>query len=190
MPNTSDVPISEQLIILQAAQKQLADATQEIGEHNVREDAHPILLRMIRDLQENESIYTRSEIIQLISDMLLRHTTVKFEEAHPGWLAFYQKHEDHIAKIEADLLALIRRIDVEKEIEANQRTSLDRALQDVENRYAPLLANLAAAYQEAERTKNDILADSYRKSISDTLEEKRKELLKTMEDWSLQYKGK
>ena len=190
MANTPEVPISEQLVILQEAQKTLAEATQNIGEHNQAEDAHPIILRMIRDLQENESIYTRSEIIQIISDMLLRHTTVDFKEAHPGWEAFYKKHEDAIAKIDADLRALINRIDVEKQAEQSQRTSLDKALQDVENRYAPLLANLASAYQEAERTKNDILAESYRKSISDTLEEKRKELLKTMEDWSAQYKGK
>lgn len=185
---STDLQISEQLRILQECEQEMRDMLKQLGEHNQDPDSHPIILRMIKALEESEAMYTRHEIASLIEDRLKLHTAKELRDAHAGYAELVQSLQLQIDKALAEIDGLKKRLDVEQPNAEGYNTALEVALQAVEDKYAPALANLSTAYQEAEKQGNDVLAQSYMDAISTTLEEKRQELLQTMRDWAVNNK--
>ena len=66
---------------------------------------------------------------------------------------------------------------------SKETTTLEQRLQAIEDRYAPVLANIQRALEAATTAGNTVLADSYRESIAQTLNQKNADLMAAVDEW-------
>ena len=185
---SSDLQISDQLAILQQCEVELRDMLLALGTHNQAEDSHPIILRKIKALEESDAMYTRAQIYEMIQNQMELHTKKDFNVAHTGYEEKAKELQLKLDKLEADINTLNTRLNLHTSQIDGYNATLESIMQKIEDKYAPILTNLSTAYQEAERQNNSVLAQSYMDSISTTLEEKRQELLKALNDWAIANK--
>lgn len=62
-------------------------------------------------------------------------------------------------------------------------TTLQQRLQAVEDKYAPIFANLQSGLEAATAAGNTTLADTYKETIAKTLDQKTAELMQVVNDW-------
>lgn len=173
--------LTETIAVLQSAQSDLVAAKKSILDHNIDLDAHPDIREALTKLIEGEAIYTRTEIKKLIADGLAVHVATAFDKAHTGW-------EDYNTALQTTLNGLIDKVAaLEKRLDAANGTAnmteLEKQLQAVEDKYAPILASLQDSFSAAEKAGQTVLAEEFKNSISKTLDEKKKELLAVMTAW-------
>lgn len=173
--------LSEAIYAVQQAEAKLLAAIDELELHKQDPDAHAALWQAIRELQESDQVYTRQEIVEIITEKLADHEAKTFDVAHPGFEDYNTALVEQIDALTASIEAIQNRLDGEA---ANSgQTDLQKELQAIEDKYAPILANLQESYAQAVEQGNDVLAETYRNSIQTTLDQKRDEMLAVMEEW-------
>ena len=173
--------LTEAIAVLQSAQADLVAARKTIVDHNIDLEAHADIREALTRLIEGEAIYTRSEIKKLIADGLAAHVATAFDKAHAGW-------GDYNTALQTTLNGLIAKVDaLEKRLDAaagtENMTELEKQLQAVEDKYAPILSNLQESFSAAEKANQTVLAEECKSSIAKTLDEKKNELLAVMTAW-------
>ena len=175
------IQMSEAIAALQKAQLQLSEAVAAIGEHNQSSEAHPIILRLIEDLKHSEAIFSRSQVRALVDEVLNEHTSKKIDEAHTGFKDIIDEITNRQAKIESDMEVLTDKVNGTAQ---GAKSKLERAIMQVEDKYAPVLASLQSTLSNAELAGQTALADATKAQISEVLADKRVELINVMEAWS------
>ena len=173
------------IVALQDAQAKLVEFHSALSNHNVDEDAHEDIRRAILKLTEGEAIYTREQINQLIATAVEAHTEKDFKIAHEGWDEWEQALTTKLASIETRMTELEDKLNG---ITASQG-GLQAELQRIENKYAPIIENLAAALQAAEEAGNSELATQYRVTMKATLDQKTNELIEAAQKWQNEHSG-
>lgn len=173
--------LTEALAILQETQTKLSEALNALSQHNIDEEAHPGLQEIVQNILNSEAVYTKDQINEMVKNGIASHTEASFEEAHPGWETFQTTLESKLNQLSYDITAINNRLDVE---DANSgKTDIQKILQKIEDKYAPILENLQSAFQQAVDANNTMLAEQYKETIGKTLEEKKNELTQAMEDY-------
>ncbi len=165
--------------ILQSAQEALESAHRDLINHNIDLNAHADIRALIDEKFSGDAIYTRPQIEQIITDGLQEHKDTRFSEAHPGWEDFNTTLTTRLATIENDIQDIKDWIDGK----SKETTTLEQRLQAIEDRYAPVLANIQRALEAATTAGNTVLADSYRESIAQTLNQKNADLMAAVDEW-------
>ena len=173
--------MTEAIAAIQAAQADTVAATKALVDHNIDLEAHPDIRELLDRLINGEAIYTRSEINKLIEIGLKAHADTPFDEAHPGWSEYNTATQNTLNSLSDKIDALEIRLD--KAEGTGDMTDLQRQLQAVEDRYAPIIAGLQTSFSAAEKNGQTALATEYMNSISRTLDQKKDDLLKVMSDW-------
>lgn len=168
--------LSTAIAQMQETQQLLVDAIAQLTAHDTNELAHEEIRNLIYALQEQDVMYTRDDILHLINQGILDHTTKAFDQAHSGW-------EEYSANLEARLLTIEHNLSVvQGKVEGiDIRTDLELAIQAIENKYAPILANLQNSFRDAEQNGSEILAQEYANAIARTLDEKKAEIMDVLE---------
>jgi chromosome segregation ATPase len=168
---------------LQEAEADLVAATKTISEHNTDETAHQDIRDAIDALKEVDAIYTKTEIEQLINEKVDAHTELTYDKAHPGW-------SDYETALQSKLTQLTTAIEELQDKLAGKEqedSDLQTALQEIEDKYAPIIENISKALQAAEEAGNDDLADQYKTTLKETLDQKTKELIAATEKWQSEH---
>ena len=173
--------ITEVLAAMQDQQKDMVAATRALLEHNVDLTAHADIREKLQQLIDSDAIYTRTEINALIAAGLKEHADKAFDVAHPGWDAYNKENQGIIASLTTKVEALTKRLDAASG--TGDMTDLERQLQAVENKYAPILAALQTTFAEAEKNGQTVLAEEYKSTIATTLQQKTTDLLAVMTAW-------
>ena len=173
--------IAEAIAYLQDAQKSLVAATEALNGHNISLEAHEDIRKLIDELKNSETIYTKQQIVALVKETIAAHVDKPFQEAHPGWEEYASDIEKQLASIAGRLTSLESWRD--NGASETPKTDLEKALQAVEDKYAPILQSLQNAFRDAEKQGNTALSDEIKKSIAVTLDQKKDELLKVMKQW-------
>lgn len=173
--------VTDAIAALQAAQKTLVDATKSIETHNIDLEAHADIRELIQKLMDSDVVYTKTEIRALIDAGLKTHLDTVFDKAHPGWDVYNKNTQSTLEDLAGKLETLEGRLDTLTGTAG--MTDLQKQLQAVEDRYAPILAGLQASFSQAEKNGQTTLAEEYKNSISRTLDEKKNELLAVMTTW-------
>lgn len=165
--------------ILQDAQKELEQAHKDLINHNIDLHAHQDLRDLIAERFSGDAIYTRAQIEQILIDGLQEHKNTVFSEAHPGWDDYNTNLTNRLATIENDIK------DIKDWIAGKTKatTTLQQRLQAVEDKYAPIFANLQSGLEAATAAGNTTLADTYKETIAKTLDQKTAELMQVVNDW-------
>lgn len=165
--------------MLQSAQEELEKAHAALIQHNIALDAHQDIRDLIDEKFSGDAIYTRPQIQALIAEGLQEHKDIDFKDAHPGWSDFSTALENRLAIIENDIQ------DIKDWIAGKSKevTTLQQRLQAVEDKYAPILVNLQTAMEAATTAGNIVLADTYKNTIAQTLNQKTAELMNIVEVW-------
>ena len=171
------------VVALQEAQAKLVEVYTALSNHNVDENAHEDIRRAILNLTEGEAIYTREQINQLIASSISTHTQKDFKVAHAGWDAWERALTTKLASLETRMDELEDKLNG---ITASQG-GLQAELQLIENKYAPIIENLAAALQAAEEAGNSELATQYRVTMKATLDQKTNELIEAAQKWQNEH---
>jgi predicted negative regulator of RcsB-dependent stress response len=170
---------------LQVAHTKLAEALEALNTHNTDEDAHPAIQEQIDELRESDTMYTREEIVTLITNQLVEHEAKDFKTAHPGWEEYDAELTETLSTITGSITSIKNRLD---NIENDEETTdLQKLLQAVEDKYAPILTSLQNAFKLYEENNQEELAAQTKQTIADTLDQKRDELMKVMEDWQKEH---
>lgn len=168
---------------LQEAEATLVAAKKELIDHNIDESAHADIREAIAALKEVDAIYTKTEIEQLINEKVDAHTELTYDKAHPGW-------EDYEKALQSKLTQLTTAIEELQDKLAGkdkEDSDLQSTLQVIEDKYAPIIENLSKALQAAEEAGNDELAEQYKATLKDTLDQKTKELIEATEKWQAEH---
>jgi hypothetical protein len=178
-------PNLDQLILeLQEAQQRCVEAIERLNQHNVSEDAHDYILELIRgirrELSNSETIYTRSQIEELVDRKMNAHLETYFKDAHPGWAEWEQYLTTKLSTIDDSITRMKYRLD---QLTAS-KTTLGMAIQEVENRYSPIIENLTNSIKIAEEDGNTDLADQYRAGLINTINRRNEEILTIINNWS------
>lgn len=171
------------IVALQEAQAKLVQAYTEFAKHNVDDKAHEDIRRAILKLTEGEAIYTREQINQLIADGIGAHIEKDFKIAHEGWDVWEKALTTKLSSFETRMQELNDKLNG---ITASQG-GLQAELQRIENKYAPIIENLAAALQAAEEAGNTELANQYRVTMKATLDQKTNELIEAAQKWQNEH---
>lgn len=174
---------SDMLAALQEAQKTLSEAIRDLAKHNQAEQAHPIILRLIQDMKDAK-VYSRVQIREMIEEEIAEHEKKSLAQAHKEALEQVQGLSQRCAKLEAELQSLTARIDGSSN---TLQSSLERALNNIELKYAPILESLQKSLADAEAINDRALSDSIKDQISEVLTSKRNELVATMEQWIINH---
>lgn len=175
------VTLPEAIAILQEAQAKLVAATEALVTHNVDLEAHQDIRDLIQGILDSDVVYTRDQIVSLVQETIKSHTEASFDTAHPGWEVYNTELQNDLEKIKSDIEGIKNRLDGEES--SSGQTDLEKALQAIEDKYAPILKNLQDAFSQAEKDGNVVLAEEYKNAIARTLDEKKNELLAAMEAW-------
>ena len=173
--------MTEAIAVLQSAQADTVAATKKIVDHNIDLEAHPDIREALQKLIDGEAIYTRTEIKRLVADGLKAHADTSFDKAHAGWEDYNTALQTTLNGIIAKMEALENRLDAAAGTEG--MTDLEKQLQAVEDKYAPILAALQTSFSAAEKNGQTELATEYKNTISKTLDEKKDDLLEVMTTW-------
>lgn len=174
---------SDMIAALQDAQMQLSEAVKQLAAHNQAEAAHPIILRLIQDMKDAK-VYSRVQIRELISELITEHEGKDLQTAHKQAVEEFKSLTERISKVEVELESLQNRINGE----ANTlQTSLERALNNIELKYAPILESLQKSLADAEAINDRTLSDSIKNQISEVLTNKKAELIAVIEHWQLNH---
>lgn len=176
---------SEAIRALQEAQVKLSQAIAGIAAHNQNPKAHPILERQIYDLMHGEQVFSRAQVRTIAQEILKEHTDKTAQEAHSGLTDALSEITKRLTKLEAD----VARIEDKVGGTTNSTMSkLERALQKIEDDYAPILTSLQTTLNEAENIGDRVLADSLKAQISETLSQKKAQILNAIEAWSIEMR--
>ena len=176
--------ITDAVVVLQEAQAKLVAATERFLEHYHDENAHSEIWTAIRRLEDSDVMYTRADIKNLIEDVVGQHINTSVQDgAHPDWQSFVNTIDEWKEAINQSIHTLSQKVDAYVEEQELDQTTLAGRLQAIEDRYAPVLANLQAAYQNARDANNTQLAETYYASIRETINAKRDELLAAMSSY-------
>ena len=166
---------------LQIAQNKLTEAIHKLEIHDSDEKAHPAIREDIDELKSSGVIYTEQQIRDLITEKLNLHADKEFKTAHPGWDIFETNLNNALSKLETRISSIESRLDGETG-EAG-KTELQKILQRIEDKYAPILENLQSAFQQAYDAGQEVLAEQYKQSINNTLQEKKDEMSAAIEEY-------
>lgn len=180
------IQLSEAINALQKAQLQLGEAVAAIGAHNQAELAHPLILRLIEDLKHSEAVWSRAQIRDLAEDVLKAHAELNIRVAHEGFTDIIGDITTRLSKLEADVEILSDKVNG---VANHSASKLERAIQAIEDKYAPVLVSLQSTLNDAELIQDRNLADSIKSQISETLGNKRTEIVEAIEIWSQEQRG-
>lgn len=175
--------ISAAITQLQEATNALLELKNYIESHNVNIEAHQDIREAVNRILDGESIYSNTQIRELINENLNEHKNQNFNVAHPGWDEVNEALTERLATIESNIQEIKDYLNGQKEAQ----TDLDAALAAVEARYAPVLDRLISAMKAAQLAGDTELADSYIVTIDAELARKSAELKQVMEDWQREH---
>ena len=179
---TDETQTSSQVLInaiqqMQETQQLLVSALEALSNHDLDENAHEEIRKLIYALQDSETIYTREQIRAIIRDVIGAHTSSDYMTAHPGFTEKWDSLQLQLAEIENNVSILEQKVN--GTYNANQ-TAMEAELRAIEERYAVLLNNLQTAFSNAEASGATELATQYRNTIAITLDEKKAEILEVL----------
>ena len=175
--------LSVAIAALQDAQRVLEAEHQHIEEHNIDAEAHPDIRELIDKIFDGEAVYSNSQIRVIIHDLLDAHAATDFKTAHTGWSDYSTALENRLAIIEDNLTEVTNVVRGQQEA----KTDLNAQLAAIEARYATILDRLQDAMQQAQLAGDTTLADSYRNTIAQELDNKAEELLACMATWQAEH---
>ena len=168
---------------LQEAEADLVAAIKTISEHNTDTTAHEDIREAIEALKEVDAIYTKTEIEQMINEKVDAHTELTYDKAHPGWEAYDEALQSKLTEITTAIQELQDKLAGKDKEDSDLQT----ALQEIEDKYAPIIENISKALQAAEEAGNTELAEQYKTTLKETLDQKTKELIEATEKWQIEH---
>lgn len=177
----TDNQMIEALGKLEAATKTLLDLKAYIDNHNLDHCSHPYLVEIIEKIKNSDLLYTNTQIEQLIKEGLKVHQDTDFDKAHPGWERWVKSNEDVLASLAGRIQDLETWRDTG--VDTSSRTSLQRKLSDIENKYLIILSSLQTALIEADNTGNTVVAEEIKTNIQTTLNTKNQEIMDAITAW-------
>lgn len=177
--------LEQALAAMQQLQKTLVEATEKLQAHNSDEESHPILLEKLQEILNSDKLYTNEQILALVKSVTDEHFNSPFETAHDGWEAKETEIFEAIAAVNARVDEIISRFDLDTE----PNTDLEKIIAEIEAKYAPILDNLQKSFTEAVAMNNNELAEIYKNAMTQTLDEKKAEIQKAVEDYQNSQTG-
>ena len=157
------------LVYLQNAQEELSAARSDLLHHNADPEAHPDILELIARIKGSDNVYSNEQIHAIFNE-LIAEAVNNVKNQYEGIENLKNQTELVIDELTNRVLALEEKINNPDTVDT--RTDLERSLQAVEDRYAPILASLQSAFKEASDLGNQDTAARIRQNINDTLDEK------------------
>lgn len=159
---------------MQETQQLLVQALEALSQHDLDENAHEEIRKLIYKLEDSETIYTKEQIRSIIHSVIDQHTTAVYNVAHPGFTEMWDSLQLQLSSMENQIGILEQKVDGTYNAE---RTAMELELQAIEDRYSVLLNNLQTAFSNAEAQGATELANQYKETIAVTLDEKKSEIL-------------
>ena len=165
---------------LQDAQANLEQAISDLTSHNTDLEAHPDIRAILDKILSGDHIYTRQQIVELIEEKLDIHISAEPKDAHASMA-------NQIDELNNALQAALTRIEALENwrngTDDEDRTELERRIQEVEDRYQPILEALQQSFKEAQEAGNDEIAAAIKTNIETTMNQKTQDIMDVIDAW-------
>ena len=180
MPTDTNTALVDAISLLQKAQATLEEAIKSINDHNIATDSHMDIRNILDTILNGDEIYTRDQIIDLISEKLDAHIAADIDKAHPSITTA-------IEEINENILSIAQRVDQLESWrdgeESGENTELQRLIKEVTDRYAPILEALQISFREAQEAGQAEVADAIKQNIQETMDQQTADIMKVIDDW-------
>ena len=162
---------------LQNAERKLEAAVSAIENHNIDQKAHQDIREAIEELKQTSLKVTPQYIENAITTAITELKNTNFKEVFQGWEAFENTLNERLDTIQHKLTVVEQKVDGTY---IDPTTDLRKELQAIEEKYAPILANLQEAFQQAQDRGQTEVAEQTKQSIKNLLDQKSVEMLAVM----------
>lgn len=172
--------IIEALAQMQATQTALENALSALVGHNTDLEAHPDIRQTLRELLSSPMVVTEDKVTVMINKAMEQHEAKPYNEAHPGTDDKMEQFTNALAEFSERLAVLEARVQGRED--AAQQTDLQRKLQQIEDKWATVLASLMQSYAEAEAQGSTAVMQEVQEAIAQALDDKKAELLAALDE--------
>lgn len=162
---------------LQTAERKLEEAIASIEKHNIDQAAHQDIREAIEELKQTSLKVTPQYVEKVIEAAITDLKSTNFKEVFKGWEAFENALNERLDTVQHKLSVVEQKVDGTY---IDPTTDLRRELQAIEEKYAPILANLQEAFQQAQDRGQTEVAEQTKQSIKNLLDQKSVEMLAVM----------
>lgn len=172
-----DNNLTQALAILQETQKRLEEAIEKLGLHDTDTESHYDIRQLIKRLEEQDTVYTKEQIRDMIKEGIEAHAATPFKEAHPGWPEYEQTITDAIAQLDGRIKSIEARLDGQE----GSNSDLQEALRKLREYYEPQIMELSKLYDAAVAKGDLTAAEEYKQTIDRTAELYRQKIAEVLE---------
>ena len=165
---------------MQEAQLKLEQAISDLTNHNTDLEAHPDIRAILDKILSGDHIYTRDQIVELVNEKLDLHIQAEPKDAHASMATQIDELANTIQAVATRVGALESWRDG---LDDTDKTELERRIQEVENRYQPILEALQQSFKEAQEAGNDEIAAAIKANIEATMNQKTQDIMDVIDTW-------
>ena len=181
----ADPNLSDALESLMNAQTACENATADLLEHNNDLESHPDIRAMLNALMESDAVYTREQIVEIISSNLNTHIDADPMVSHPKIASMIEELNNAVASIDTRLESVETWMN--NGIEPGEETDLTALIQKVIDEYAPIIKPLRDALDQAITTGQTESAASLQDSLNKILDEQTEKIKEVIDNYRQEH---